>query len=88
MDGISGNGIHGFQDELFASTPSQVEQYNALRTITEVSWKSGQTAEVLESVESIKEAEEGARIELEQIDVVINMPQIVWPDDQMVVKDR
>jgi len=87
-DGISGNGIHGFQDELFASTPSQVDQYSALRTITEVSWKTGQTAEVLESVESLKEAEEGARLELEQIDVVINMPQIVWPDGQMKVKEN
>ncbi len=86
-NGIFGNGIHGFQAELFASTPSQVEQYSALRTVTEVSWKSGQTAEVLESVESIKEAEEGARIELEKIDVVINMPQIVWPEGQIVVKD-
>ncbi len=87
-DGISGNGIHGFQAELFSSTPSQVEEYSALRTVTEVSWKTGQTAEVLESVESLKEAEEGARLELEQIDVVINMPQIVWPDGQMKVKEN
>ena len=87
-DGISGNGIYGFQDELFASTPLQEDQYSALRTVTEVSWKSGQTAEVLESVESLKEAEEDARLELEQIDVVINMPQIVWPAGQMVVKDN
>jgi hypothetical protein len=87
-DGISGNGIHGFQDELFASTPSQVEEYSALRTITEVSWKSGQKAEVLESVESINKAEEGGRITLKKTDVVINMPQIVWPDGQMVVKDN
>ena len=87
-DGISGNGIHGFQAELFSSTPSQVEEYSALRTVTEVSWKTGQTAEVLESVESLIEAEEGARLELEQIDVVINMPQIVWPDGQMIVKDN
>ena len=86
-DGISGNGIYGFQDELFASTPSQLEQYSALRTITEVSWKPGQTAEVFESVESIKEAEEDGRIELEKTDVVINVPQIVWPDGQMVVKE-
>ena len=43
-DGISGNGIYGFQDELFVSTPSQEDQYSALRTVTEVSWKSGQTA--------------------------------------------
>lgn len=86
-NGISGNGIHGFQDELFASTPLDVDQYSALRSITEISWKSGQKAEVLESVEAIKKAEEGGRIDLEHTNVVINMPQIVWPDGQMVVKE-
>jgi len=86
-NGISGKGIHGFQDELFSSTPSQVEQYSALRTITEISWKSGQTPEVLETIESIKEVEDGGRIEIEKTDVVINMPQIIWPEGQMVVKD-
>lgn len=87
-DGISGNGIHGFQSEIFSSTPEQAEQYSALRTITEVSWKSGQTPEVLGSVESIKKAEEGGRIKLEQTEAVINSPQIVWPDGQMVVREE
>ena len=27
-NGILGKGIHGFQDEVFSSTPSQVEQYS------------------------------------------------------------
>ena len=85
-NGISGNGIYGFQDELFTSTPSKEEQYSALRAITEVSWKSGQKAEVLDSIESLKKAEEGGRINLEQTNIVINMPQIIWPDGQMVVK--
>ena len=86
-NGISGKGIHGFQDEVVTSTPSQPEQYSALRTITEVSWKSGQKAEVLDSVESIMKAEEGGRVKLEKTKVVINMPQIIWPEGQMTVKE-
>ena len=86
-NGISGNGIHGYQVELFTSTPSQPDEYSALRTITEVTWKTGQTAEVLESIEAINEAVEGKRVELEQTDVVINMPHIVWPDGEMIVKE-
>ncbi len=86
-NGISGDGIYGFQSEIFTSTPTQTDQYSALRTIAEVSWKSGQSAEVLDSVESITKAEEGGRIEVEKTEVVINAPQIVWPDGQMVVKE-
>jgi len=85
-NGISGQGIHGFQNEVFSSTPAQEEQYSALRSVTHVSWKSGQTAEVLDSVESIKKAENAGRIELEHTKVVINMPQIVWPEGQMTVR--
>lgn len=87
-NGIFGTGIHGYQNELFASTPTQIDQYSALRTVIEVSWKSGQKAEVLESVESIKKAEEAGRINLEKTDVIINMPQIVWPNGQMLVKEN
>ncbi len=87
-DGIFGGGIHGFQNEVFSSTPEQTEQYSALRSVNEISWKTGQNAEVLDSVELIKEAEEDARIEIEKKEIVINMPQIVWPEGQMVVREE
>lgn len=86
-NGISGSGIHGFQKEVFSNTPTQVDEYSALRSVVNVSWKSGQTAEELATLESITEAEEGGRIELKKTDVVINMPQIIWPEGQMVIKD-
>ena len=87
-NGIFGGGIYGFQNEVFASTPAQPEQYSALRSVNEISWKTGQNAEVLDSEELIKEAEEDGRIEIEKKDVIINMPQIVWPEGQMVVKEE
>lgn len=86
-NGITGNGIHNFQEEVFTSSPAQVEEYSALRSVIEVSWKTSQKAEILESVESIKEAEKAGRIELKQTEVVINMPQIVWPEGKMIIKE-
>ncbi|MEE9565551.1 MAG: hypothetical protein V3V83_02040, partial [Nitrosopumilaceae archaeon] len=87
-DGIIGKGIHGFQEEVFSSTPSQYLEYSALRKVTNVSWKPGQNAEVLESVEAIVNASESKRIVLDTTDVIINMPQIIWPDGQMQVREN
>jgi len=87
-DGVEGDGIHGYQDEVFTNTPTQSNEYSALGSITHVSWKTGQNAEVLDSVDVIIEAEEAGRIELEETDIVINMPQIIWPDGQMIVREN
>ena len=87
-NGISEEGIYGFQNEVFTSTPSQNEEYSALRSVHEITWKTGQNAEVLDSIELINEAEEDARIEIEKKEVIINMPQIVWPEGQMVVREN
>ena len=87
-DGVQEDGIHGYQQEVFSSTPAQANEYNALQAVTNVYWKIGQVPGVLESAQAIKEADEAGRITLEQTDVVINMPQIIWPDGQMQVKDN
>ncbi len=86
-NGIPGQGIHGYQDEVFSNTPAQVDEYSALRKVTHVEWKLGQNPEVLDSVEKIKEAEEDGRLTLEETEAVLNMPQIKWPDGQMIVKE-
>jgi len=87
-DGIVGNGIQGYQKDVFSSTPTQTDQYTALRQITNVSWKLGQNAEILESVDAIVNASEAGRIKLEKTDVIFNMPQIVWPEGQMQVREN
>jgi len=85
--GLAGNGTHGYQDEVFSSTPAQSDEYSALRKVIHVEWKLGQNAEILDSVEKIKEAEEDGRITLEETEAILNMPQIKWPDGQMVIKE-
>jgi len=85
-NGIKGEGIYGFQDEVFSSTPSQESEYSALSSVIEVSWKLGQKEIVFESASEIIDAEESGRIEFNETGVVLNTPQIVWPDGQMKIR--
>ena len=85
-NGVKGNGIHGFQDELFSSTPSQESEYSALSSVIEVTWKSGQRATLFESAVDVIAAEEGGRVEFDKTGIVLNSPQIVWPDGQLKVR--
>jgi hypothetical protein len=87
-NGVRGDGINKYQKEIFTSIPSQKLQYNSLNSVIEVTWKKGQNATVLESLEEVINAEKGGRVEFNEIGVVINTPQIMWPDDQMLVRDN
>ncbi len=87
-NGIAGNGIHGYQDEVFSNTPAQTEEYSALRSASHVKWKTGQNPEILDSEEKILEAKEGGRVTIEQTETIINMPQIKWPEGQMPVHEN
>ncbi len=86
-NGIKGNGIYGFQNEVFSSTPSQESQYSALNSVIEVTWKNGQKEIVFESSTDIIAANESGRIEFNETGIVLNTPQIVWPDGQMKIRD-
>ncbi len=86
-NGVKGNGIHGFQDEVFASTPAQVSEYSAVRNVIHISWLSQQDAKILNSAKEIEDAAAAGKITLEETQVVLNMPQIVWPEGQMPVKE-
>ncbi len=86
-NGVEGDGIYGFQSEVFSNTPAQESEYGALNSVIEVAWKNGQRESVLESVEDILETHEGGRITLDDTGVVVNAPQIVWPDGQMTVRE-
>ena len=85
-NGIKGDGIYGFQDEVFSTTPSQESDHSALNSVIEVTWKTGQKEIILESVADIIAAEESGRIEFHETKIVLNASQIVWPDGQMTVR--
>lgn len=86
-NGIDGNGIHGFQPEILTSTPAQQEQYSALTSHTHVIWNEGYDAELLTSESDVIAAQQDGKITLTEKVVVLNMPQIVWSDGQMKVKE-
>jgi len=85
-NGVEGSGVHGYQGEVFANTPSQ-DEYSALTSHIHVEWNDGATPQVLDSNDAILSAEVDGMITLTELPVVINMPQIVWPDGQMMVKE-
>ena len=86
-NGIAGDGIYNYQDEVFSNTPEQTEEYSALRSVSHVEWKTGQNPEILDSEEKILEAKEDGRVEIEQTETIINMPQIKWPEGQMPIRE-
>jgi len=86
-NGVQGDGVHGYQGEVFTSTPAQTDVYSALTSHVHVTWNDGVTSRVLDSDAMIMEAAENKEITLTKVEVVLNMPQIVWPEGQMMVKE-
>jgi len=86
-NGIEGDGVHGYQGEVFTSTPAQVDVYSALASHVHVTWNEGATSRVLDSDAMIMEAAENGEITLTEVAVVLNMSQIIWPEGQMFVKE-
>lgn len=86
-NGVSGKGVHGYQGEVFTSTPIQSDKYSALTAHVHVTWTDDSTATVLKSAADIIQAEKDGKVTLSPLEVVVNMPQIKWPGGQMKVKD-
>ena len=87
VNGVSGDGVHGFQGEVFTSTPAQSDIYSALTSHVHVTWDDGVQPRILDSEVKILSAVKSGDITLTEVPVVLNMPQIVWPDGQMTVKE-
>ena len=86
-NGIEGDGIHGYQGQVFTSTFAQADVYSTLTSHVHVMWNDGMSPRVLDSEAMVMEVAENNEITLTEIDVVLNMSQIVWPEGQMMVKE-
>jgi hypothetical protein len=86
-NGVEGDGVHGFQGEVLTSTPAQADVYSALASHVHVTWDDASTPFKLDSEDSIMDAADQGLVTLTELDVVLNMPQIVWPEGQMPVKE-
>ena len=87
VNGVNGEGIHGYQSEVVTSTPAQTETYSALTSHVHVIWTDENNARVLDSEQAVIDAETNGEVTLVKLPVVLNMPQIVWPNGQMTVKE-
>ena len=85
-NGVKGDGIYGFQNEVISGTPSQESTYTALSLVVEVTWKIGQNEIELVSAKDVIAAEKAGRINFSESGVVLNTPQILWPDGQLTVR--
>lgn len=86
-NGVEGDGVHGYQGEVFTSTPAQADVYSALTSHVHVTWNDRANPRVLTSEAEIMGASDNNEITLTEVNVVLNMPQIVWPEGQMMVKE-
>jgi len=86
-NGVEGDGVHGYQGEIFTSTPAQPDVYSALTSHVHVEWNDGSEPQVLMSEQEVMDAESAGELTLHSKDVVVNMPQIMWPDGHMMVKE-
>lgn len=85
-NGVKGDGIYGFQGEVFTNTPSQTE-YSPLKSVSLVSWKTGQKAQVLYSADEVQKELRAGRIEIKDGNTILNAPQIAWPGGQLLLKN-
>ena len=88
VNGIEGKGMFGYQSSVFTSTPAQPDMYSALAVHTHVEWVEGVTPTILDSEGAIVTAAEHGDIILTDLNSVVNMPHIVWPDGHMMVKEN
>ena len=87
VNGIPGDGVHGFQGEVFTSTPEQPDSYSALTAHVHVAWNEGATPRILDSDAMVAGAEAAGEVTLTELAVVLNMPMIAWPGGQMPVRE-
>ena len=86
-NGISGDGIHGYQNQVFTSTPAQ-EGYSALTSHVHVTWTDESHVRKLTSESEILKAVQNNEVIMTNLPVVINMPQIMWTGGQMMVVNK
>jgi hypothetical protein len=77
-NGGAGMGPLGFQADVFGDLPG-TDSYTPLRKIVFATWTDAGKARELKSVSEILEAQKNGEVTLEQSNVVVNMPFVIWP---------
>ena len=83
-NGKSGEGLYGYQQEIFSGTPEQ-QMYGSLRLAVVAEWNKGQKTSIIESENDLLEEVGNGRIVLDESGPILNMPQIKWPGGQIKI---
>lgn len=86
-NGIKGNGTNGFQNDVFSSTPAQ-NQYTPFASVIDVTWNIDKIPEILDSEKKILHANMTGQVSITNTNIIMNMPQIMWPGGQMLVREN
>jgi len=84
-NGITGNGTRGFQDDVLSFTPTD-KQYSPLNKVIEVSWNVGRGPFILNSTQSILDANTTGKVKLTVTDTILNTPEVVWDGGALDVR--
>ncbi len=84
-NGIQGKGPYGggpfmYQIDIFDSIPGESE-YNQFRNPHLVTWTEDSEPRLLTSVNQLMEAKQNGEVTIQQTDVVVNAPVIVWNEN-------
>ena len=72
---------------VFTNTPAQADEYTALVSDIHVTWADDATPRLLTSEAEILSAVDAGEITLGDSSIILNVPQIVWPEGQMKIKE-
>jgi len=86
-NGIAGSGPYGggpfmYQIDVLDSVPNQMG-YSQLRIPHLVTWNENSTPRIMTSVDEILEAETNGELTIQNSDMVVNAPMIVWKSNGM-----
>ncbi len=84
-NGMAGNGLRGYQNEVFAVTPSD-KLYSPLNKVIEVTWNIGREPHFLNSTQQILDANMTGKLKLTVTDTIVNAPQIIWPGGSLMIR--
>ena len=81
-NGVKGEGLKNYQLEVFSGAPGE-PKYTAASLVVYAEWKSNLHPRVLVSAEEVEEARRDGLVSLEKTRIVLNMPQVYWPDGRL-----
>lgn len=85
-NGIAGGGTGGFQNDVFSDDPSS-QNYTPVSLEVHVKWGIGRSPQLLNSTQDILAANATGKLTLTTTGIVLNMPQIIWPEGQMSIRN-